>query len=907
MSPTLNGDPDLATYPCTSASAQLLKLVTSASQIGNEHIPQSARNVGGHSPTIINRSTPLMTGENEALKMGYPENQEVMELNKENSPVYRTPTELDRDPAKGRSLMKNFESEPLASLSRTSSLLREVHQFAEQEEESEEGGGTLEDEVEAARLNERAAREQVLRSGTNGGGTTPLGRRLEHEREEPVTYHVLGNSALVKFEPGAGVESEQQNSTNGLRAAVGTEAGGEAAAVDGSGFDGQTITLVEDEHNVGTFKIAQIGVDNTLRVIDNDRIVVFQDETAVTSVCKQEVLQPESDKVHEEESPSACISRSFHALNNDNINIPDAYRTATTATDNVGLYEDGSQRGQRRRDAASGFDHNATERVATFSETGVLRGLHSAEAALHAGQPLQPRPVLGPSPSGFPGVGNCQVKSWHYPTDREAPPPPPPNTLTHFVGDASSSFAGANGSSEPGSVSAPTSSSSSAASIHPQSYPEYGVSSSGVPPAATQHGSYTELGAAAFPGYAPGVATWSVPGQPENVLAYSMPEGAEQKTGVGYGHPHAPVYTAIPPSFLSSGPGSGYVGYAGDVGRSWRAAKSNEATELAHNGRESTLYHQHQQHQHPPQQPPHPGAYTPVPIVRPYATYPGWENAGAHPPPRHVRYMAPVGARGRSSSRIHKTRHSGMPVQTATNTGHLANMVTPRSSAPVLVSPAMVGRPRKRSTSSHVDHAAVAKAGGFQPESNIHKGEPQRKRARDQHHNQQQQQQQQQQSAQQQQGMPLSALSTVSSNVHTLKPGHIIAWYIDYLIHENEDRTQISRAFTLPVNLFHTDDFYFLDSLRKKIRFPSAKFLAWMQCHLPSLNAHAIDFREGRASCDAASSVTSWNQDWGWQNKSKRDIIHDVFFYFQHRKAASTEPHQFMGVGGRTKAQLVVQ
>ena len=49
------------------------------------------------------------------------------------------------------------------------------------------------------------------------------------------------------------------------------------------------------------------------------------------------------------------------------------------------------------------------------------------------------------------------------------------------------------------------------------------------------------------------------------------------------------------------------------------------------------------------------------------------------------------------------------------------------------------------------------------------------------------------------------------------QPGHIIAWYIDFLIHENEDRTQISRAFTLPVNLFHTEDFYFLDSLRKKV------------------------------------------------------------------------------------------
>ncbi|XP_059143583.1 uncharacterized protein LOC131930936 isoform X2 [Physella acuta] len=118
-----------------------------------------------------------------------------------------------------------------------------------------------------------------------------------------------------------------------------------------------------------------------------------------------------------------------------------------------------------------------------------------------------------------------------------------------------------------------------------------------------------------------------------------------------------------------------------------------------------------------------------------------------------------------------------------------------------------------------------------------------------------------------------------SANVHTLKASHIVSWYIDYLIHENEHLTQISRAFSLPVNLFHSDDFYFMDSLKKKVHFPSLKFLSWMQQNLPSINVNAIDFHEGRPP-----ALSTWNQDWFWQNKSRRDIIHDVFFYFQHRR-----------------------
>ncbi|XP_076451193.1 uncharacterized protein LOC143287133 [Babylonia areolata] len=293
--------------------------------------------------------------------------------------------------------------------------------------------------------------------------------------------------------------------------------------------------------------------------------------------------------------------------------------------------------------------------------------------------------------------------------------------------------------------------------------------------------------------------------------------------------------------------------------------------------------------------------------------------------------------RERTSGRIHKRgvnagvggQGQGQPPTPLLNVGSLATRCLP----PGPINTAPIGRSRKRSA-SQMDNASNIK-GNFQDSgtttpmftgssssssssnnnnnsvssNNISSTttsstsaslkEPVRKRPRD----------------QQQTTVSITNLGTrLSSNVHTLKPGHIIAWYIDYLIHENEDRTQISRAFTLPVNLFHTDDFYFLDSLRKKIRFPSPKFLSWMQYHLPSLNAGAIDFREGRSgredggslqSAGGSSAQWSQQQDWGWQNKSKRDIIHDVFFYFQHRKAETSDPLRYVRSGTRSKARLV--
>lgn len=409
-------------------------------------------------------------GPDKTFKMTNLDNNQIEIRNdKENFPVFKAPMETAGGPKKGRTLTKNME-DPV-SLSKTSSLLREVHQLGEED------------------------RDLVLREKICGSevGTEPNGNGEETStgnEEEPITYHVLENSAIVKFEPASGHEGP----ANG------------AVVENDDGFDGHTITLVEDENNAGTFKIAEIGEDNTLRVIDNDRIVVFQDESAVKAVCKEEECGvDQTAKAQEDDSPSSCITRSMNALNSDGVNIHDAYgATDTGNNDSASLYKECCQRQQRRvgdsgtssqtyvNEHGSSVEH--VPAVQTYADTSIMRPLHSDPGSSYSGQN---HPKGGsasfPSASGSSCQGSSQAKTWHYPTEREA------------ASSVQSQYA-----SEPAYQNLSNSSGTAAASSHPQSYQEYGgISSSSS--SATSHGSYGELGAA-YPMYNPQLTTWTPSG-----------------------------------------------------------------------------------------------------------------------------------------------------------------------------------------------------------------------------------------------------------------------------------------------------------------------------------------------------------------------------------------------------------
>ena len=68
-----------------------------------------------------------------------------------------------------------------------------------------------------------------------------------------------------------------------------------------------------------------------------------------------------------------------------------------------------------------------------------------------------------------------------------------------------------------------------------------------------------------------------------------------------------------------------------------------------------------------------------------------------------------------------------------------------------------------------------------------------------------------------------------------------------------------------------------------QVQFPSLKFLSWMQQNFPSINVNAVDFYEGRQPAESQGG-TVWTQDRVWESKSRRDIIHDVFYFFQRQQ-----------------------
>ncbi|KAK6176845.1 hypothetical protein SNE40_015070 [Patella caerulea] len=113
----------------------------------------------------------------------------------------------------------------------------------------------------------------------------------------------------------------------------------------------------------------------------------------------------------------------------------------------------------------------------------------------------------------------------------------------------------------------------------------------------------------------------------------------------------------------------------------------------------------------------------------------------------------------------------------------------------------------------------------------------------------------------------------------SMQPKHIISWYLDHLIGENEEITEMSKSFTIPVNIFGSDDFYFMDSLTKTVSFPTPKFLQWMKASFPDINANAIDFYQ-----KGGKRIIIPDPKRYWQDKQPHDIIKEVFYQFQEER-----------------------
>ena len=117
------------------------------------------------------------------------------------------------------------------------------------------------------------------------------------------------------------------------------------------------------------------------------------------------------------------------------------------------------------------------------------------------------------------------------------------------------------------------------------------------------------------------------------------------------------------------------------------------------------------------------------------------------------------------------------------------------------------------------------------------------------------------------------------SDAVTMPSKTLISKYIDFLILENEQITEISKSVSQPVDIYVTEDMYFMDTLKVKVPFPSKKFKEWVRSFYPKLRVENMRFkRMGRESGEQTGS----------DNRPTQQVLEDIFYFFQ-REAMTLE------------------
>ena len=118
------------------------------------------------------------------------------------------------------------------------------------------------------------------------------------------------------------------------------------------------------------------------------------------------------------------------------------------------------------------------------------------------------------------------------------------------------------------------------------------------------------------------------------------------------------------------------------------------------------------------------------------------------------------------------------------------------------------------------------------------------------------------------------------SDLTTMPPKTLISKYIDFLILENEQITEISKSVSQPVDIYVTEDMYFMDNLKMKVPFPSRKFMEWVRSFYPKLRIENMRFPGmGRHPSDMPK---------GQDRRPTQQVLEDIFYFFQ-RQAMNLE------------------
>lgn len=118
------------------------------------------------------------------------------------------------------------------------------------------------------------------------------------------------------------------------------------------------------------------------------------------------------------------------------------------------------------------------------------------------------------------------------------------------------------------------------------------------------------------------------------------------------------------------------------------------------------------------------------------------------------------------------------------------------------------------------------------------------------------------------------------SDVTNMAPKALMTKYIDFLISENEQITEISKSVNPPVDVYVKEDMLFMETLRYKHPFPSKKFVEYVASFYPCLNFMDMKFKGRKPVIPPNDQPRLIPAD----TRPKQVILDDVFFYFQRER-----------------------
>lgn len=106
----------------------------------------------------------------------------------------------------------------------------------------------------------------------------------------------------------------------------------------------------------------------------------------------------------------------------------------------------------------------------------------------------------------------------------------------------------------------------------------------------------------------------------------------------------------------------------------------------------------------------------------------------------------------------------------------------------------------------------------------------------------------------------------------------LMSQYIEFLIEENEQITEMSQSFSMPVDIIVTEDLYIMDIARKDTPFPTPKFLDWVHKCYPRIDVQSFIYRQANFTREREMR-RYYNY-----NMPPRQLLEDTFFYFQRKR-----------------------